>query len=175
MQAEREELARQRHDLEARELEVERITRALNLNAVVDAKAKYAAPVAKNTRTLTQEQAPFKPKRASSQVASQRSLAPTQGRPSGIKVTSTITTKTVKPLPASPQVGTDQDMNAMVQDMIRSSLTQFGVIPKKTPTQLRAQSFTMEPVSPQKVDLSEGEILILNRRVPIQGLLNWTN
>ena len=37
MQAEREEVARQRHDLEASELEVERITRALNLNALRDA------------------------------------------------------------------------------------------------------------------------------------------
>ena len=44
MQAKREELARQRHDLEARELEVERITRALNLNAFRDAEAKSVPP-----------------------------------------------------------------------------------------------------------------------------------
>ena len=59
MQAEREKLARQRHDLEARELEVEWITRALNLNAVIDAKAKSAAPMAESSRTCTQEQAPL--------------------------------------------------------------------------------------------------------------------
>ena len=44
MQAECEELDRQRHDLEARELEVEQLTRALNLNLNVrDALAKFAA------------------------------------------------------------------------------------------------------------------------------------
>ena len=39
MQAKREELARQRHDLQARELEVERRTRDFTLNAVRDAEA----------------------------------------------------------------------------------------------------------------------------------------
>ena len=94
MQAEREELARQRHDLMARVLEVERITRALNLNAVRDAEAKSAANVVECSHPLTQEQATLKPKRASSQVTSQRSLAPTQGH-SGIKVTGTVNIKTV--------------------------------------------------------------------------------
>ena len=41
--------------------------------------------------------------RASSQVASQRSLTPRA--PPGIKATSAVLTKTVKPLPASPQDG----------------------------------------------------------------------
>ena len=41
--------------------------------------------------------------RASSQVASRRSLTP-RGPP-GIKATSAVITKTVKPLPASPQDG----------------------------------------------------------------------
>ena len=40
---------------------------------------------------------------ASSQVASQRSLTPRA--PPGIKVTGAVLTKTVKPLPASPQDG----------------------------------------------------------------------
>ena len=51
-----------------------------------------------------------------------------------------------------------QDTKAMVQDMIRSSLTQFGVIPKETPPQTQAQSITVDLESPQIVELSEGEI-----------------
>ena len=114
---------------------------------------------AESSRLRTQELAPLKAKHASSKVASQRSLAPTQGPPSGIKVTSTVTTKTVKAPPqASPQDGTGQEMKAMVQDMIRSSLTQFWVIPQQTPTQPPIQSITVDPESPQIVDLSEGEI-----------------
>ena len=85
VQAKCEELPRQRHDLEARELKVERRTRVLNggLDAVRDPKVKAAAPVAGSSHLCTQEQAPLKPKCASSQVASQRSLAPTQGPPQG--------------------------------------------------------------------------------------------
>ena len=52
MQAELEELARQRHDLEARELEVERRTRAPNLNVVRDARVMTAAPVAGNGHSI---------------------------------------------------------------------------------------------------------------------------
>ena len=83
MQAEREELAMQHHDLEARELEVEWRTRALNINAVRDSEAKSTAPVADSSCSHTQEQAPLRPKHASSQVASQRSLPLTQGPPQG--------------------------------------------------------------------------------------------
>ena len=68
MQAEREELARYRQDLDCRELEVNQITRALNLNAVRDAEAKSAAPMAGSNCSRTQEQAPLKQKCASSQV-----------------------------------------------------------------------------------------------------------
>ena len=85
MQAKREELAMQCQELEARELEVERRTRALNLNAVRDAENRSAAPSVRSSRThISQEQAPIKPKR--SQVASQRSLPLKQDLPSGIKV-----------------------------------------------------------------------------------------
>ena len=78
--------------------------------------------------------------------------------PSGIKVTSTVTTKTVKAPPqAIPQDGTGQEMKAMVQDMIRSSLTQFWVIPQQTPTQPPIQSITMDPESPQIVEISDSE------------------
>ena len=45
----------------------------------------------------------LKASRASSQVASQRSLTPRP--PPGIKATSAVITTTVKPLPASPQDG----------------------------------------------------------------------
>ena len=81
MQAKREDLGRQCHDLEARELEGKRRTRAVNLDAVRDAKVKAAAPVTGSSHSHTQEQAPLKPKCANSQVSSQRSLAPTQGSP----------------------------------------------------------------------------------------------
>ena len=60
MQAEPEELDRQRHNLEAKELEM---TRALNLDAVRDTKVKAASPVAGSTHSHTWEQAPLKPKR----------------------------------------------------------------------------------------------------------------
>ena len=44
--------------------------------------------------------------------------------------------RTVKPPPARPQKGTNQDVKAMVQDMVKSTLTQLGeVIPQETPTQ----------------------------------------
>ena len=144
--------------MESRELVVERRTRTLNLDAVRDSKVKAAAPVAGSRHSHTLEQPPLKPKRASSQVASPRSLVPTQGPPSGIKVTSTVTTKTVKPPPASPKDGTRQDMKAMVQDMIRSSLTKFGVIPQESPSQPQSQSITVDLESPQIADLSEGDI-----------------
>ena len=71
------ELARQCHDLEARELGVEQRTRALNLNAVRDARVTAAAPVAGSSHSPTWKQAPLKPRHASSQVTSRRSLTPT--------------------------------------------------------------------------------------------------
>ena len=46
MQAEFEELARQRLDLEARELKVQRMTQTRNLNAVRDARVATATSVA---------------------------------------------------------------------------------------------------------------------------------
>ena len=50
-QAEREQLAMQHQELEARELEVERRTRALKLNAVRDAEIKSAAPSVRSSGT----------------------------------------------------------------------------------------------------------------------------
>ena len=99
----------------------------------------------------------MKARRASSQVASQRSLTPSGDPPSGIEVISTGTTKTVMPFPAtSPQDGTSQDVKAMVQDMVKSSLTQLGVIPQDTPTQSQSQYCGSGPS--QIEDISEGEI-----------------
>ena len=113
-QSECEQLAMQHQELEASELEVERRTRALNLNAVRDAEIGSAAP------------------------SSQRSLPLKRGSLRGINVTSTVTTKTVKPLPACPRVeqaktGQAQDLKDMMQHMIKSSLTDFGVIPEADP------------------------------------------
>ena len=51
----------QHQELEPRELEVERRTRAFNLNDVRDAKSRSAAPSARSSRTHnSQEQVPIK-------------------------------------------------------------------------------------------------------------------
>ena len=49
-------------------------------------------------------------------------------------------------------------MKAMMQDMIRSSLTEYVVIPKAGPTQSQSQSIAVDKETPQVVDLSEGEL-----------------
>ena len=51
MQAEFEELARQRQGLEARELEVQQMTRTCNLNAVRDAGVATAASASGSRRS----------------------------------------------------------------------------------------------------------------------------
>ena len=119
-----------------RELLAESRTKALNLNAVRDAETRSAFPSGRSSRTLApQEQALIKPERVSSQATSQRSLSFKKGFFSGIKVTNMVTSKTVKPPPARPRIEQDktgraQKFKAMMQDMIKSSLTEFGVIPK---------------------------------------------
>ena len=60
---------------------VEQRTRALNLNAVRDARVTVAAPVAGSSHSHIREQVPLKPRRASSQFTSQRSLTATQAPP----------------------------------------------------------------------------------------------
>ena len=84
-------------------------------------------------------------------------------------VTRTVTTKIVKPLPAGPQDGTSQDVKAMVQDMVKSSLTQLGIIPRETPTQLQSQSSSVDPESLQLVDTSEEEISNSDQEGPDSG------
>ena len=73
MQAEFEELARQRQDLEAHELEGQRMTQTCNLNAVRDAGVATAASVPGSRHSREKEQAP---RRVSSQIASKRSQTP---------------------------------------------------------------------------------------------------
>ena len=87
-------------------------------------------------------------------------------------VISIVTTKTVKTPPASPQDGAGQDVKAVMQDMIRS-LTEYGVIPKASPTQ--SQYIAVDKETPQVVDISKGELSDCEQEVPVQGLLNWTN
>ena len=45
----------------------------------------------------------------------------------------------------------------MMQGMIRS-LTEYGVIPKASPTQSQSQSVAVDKETPQVIDLSEGEL-----------------
>ena len=66
--------------------------------------------------------------------------------PSGIQVSTGIA-QTVAPCPVSSQDGAKQEVKAMVQDIVKSSLTQLGVIPQDVPTQS------------------------LTRKIPILGLL----
>ena len=132
------------------------MTRTHNLNAVRDARVTKATSVAGSRHSRKKEQAP---RRASSQIASQRSQTPSGAPPSGIEVIGTGITQNVAPPPVSFQDGANQEMKAMVQDMAKSSLTQLGVMPQDTPTQSRAQSSNEDLEPPQIEDISaEGEI-----------------
>ena len=81
LQAEFEELARQHQDLEVQKLEVQHMTRTRNLNAVRDVRVTTATSVAGNRHSHKKEQAP---RRASSQIASQKSQTPSRAQPSGL-------------------------------------------------------------------------------------------
>ena len=69
MQAESEELAMQHQDLVARELEVQRMTRTCNFNAVRAAGVTTTVSVPGSRHSCKKEQAP---RQASSQIASKR-------------------------------------------------------------------------------------------------------
>ena len=58
---------------------------------------------------------------------------------------STGIAQTVAPPPVSSQDGAYQEVKAMVQDIVKSSLTQLGVIPQDAPTQSQAQSSNEDP------------------------------
>ena len=87
-------------------------------------------------------------RRASSQIASERSLTP-----SGIEVI------LWRPPSVSSKDGTSQNVKAMVQDIVKFSLTQLDVIPQKASTQSQAQSDTVDPEPPHIEDISsQGEV-----------------
>ena len=98
-----------------------------------------AASVSGSRRSHKKEEAP---RRASSQIVSQRSLTPSGTPPSGIEG-STGVAQTVAPPPS--QDDANQKVKAMVQDIVKSSLTQLGVIPQETLTQSQAQSSNKDP------------------------------
>ena len=61
--------------------------------------------------------------------------------------------------PTPSQDGASQTMETVMQGLVKSSLTQFGVIPQESPDQSQAQSDTREPEPPQTGDISsEGDI-----------------
>ena len=129
LQAQFEEITRQHQKVQ--ELKVQRMSRTHNLNAVRDARVRSA--------TFGRGSDP----------------RPLRGLPhSGIEVISSIS-QTEAP-PTNSQAGASQYVEAMVQNLVRSSLTQFGVIPKETPNQSQAQSDTIDPETPQVEDISSG-------------------
>ena len=72
-------------------------------------------------------------------------------------------------------------MEALVQDLVKSSLTQLGVIPQETPGQSQAQSDIVEPEPPQVEDIaSEGEVPNSDQEggvldACLQNLSMWTS
>ena len=79
--------------------------------------------------TRGKEQAP---EHASSQLASKQSHTPSGASPSGIEVISTNVSQPMAP-PTLSLDGASQNMETMVQGLVKSSLTQLGVIPQETP------------------------------------------
>ena len=108
------------------------MSRTHNLNAVRDARIRSATSVRGNKHTHGKEQAPGY---ASSQFASQQSQAPLGAPPSGIEVISTVISQIVAPPPASSQDGASQNLECMVQDLVKSSQTQSDTVDLE-PTQI---------------------------------------
>ena len=140
------ELARQRQDLVACELKVQHMTRTCNLITVRAAGVMTTASVPGSRCSRKKEQAP---RRACSQITSKRSQTPSGATPSGIEA-STGVTQTAAPPPVSSHEGASQE----VQDMVKSSLTQLGVIPQETPTQSQVQSSNEDAEPPEIEDIS---------------------
>ena len=90
-------------------------------------------------------------------MASQRSQTPSGAPPSWIELISTCITQNCGAPPASSQDGASQNVEAMAQDIVKSSLTQLGVMPQKTPDQSQAQSDTVDPEPPQVEDFSSDQ------------------
>ena len=124
--------------MEARELEIEHISRSLNLKAVRNARSRPA--ISRGGKSKRREQAP---ESASSHLASQRSQTPLGAPSSGIEGVS----QTVAP-PTPSQDGASQ-----------TTKTQLGVIPQESPVPSQAHSDTREVEPPQIEDISsEGEL-----------------
>ena len=51
----------------------------------------------------------------------------------------------------------------------RSSLTEYGIIPKASPTQYQSQSIAVDTETPQVVELSEGELTESEQEGPDSG------
>ena len=128
LQAHFEELARRNQDMEACELEIQRMSRSLNLKAVKKARAKPTMP--RGSRDKRRVQTPVS---VSTQLAPQRSHTPSGAPPSGIEEVS----QTVVP-PTSSHDGASQDKRTAVQGLVRTSLTQLGVIPQESAEQSQA-------------------------------------
>ena len=112
------------------------------------------------------------PRPASSQIASKRSQNLSGAPPSGIEASTGVTQTAVLP-PVSSQFGASQEVKAMVQDMVKSSLTQLGVTPQETPTQAQVQSLNEDLEPPQIEGISsDGELSHSDRKIPFLGLLN---
>ena len=111
----------------------DRMSRTHNLNAVKDARIRSAASVRGSKHT-----------HGSSQFASQQSQAPLGAPPSRIEVISTGISQTVAPPPASSQDRASQNVEGMVQDLVRSS-------------QKKSDTMDLEPTQIEDIS-SEGEI-----------------
>ena len=101
-----------------------------------------------------------------------------------IKSSSTVITKTVKLPPTSPKheqyrpkpaldlASFKMDLKAMMQDMIKSSLTEFGVIPKANPPQSESQFISVDKETSQIPEPLEGEHSVQSRKARTPGLRN---
>ena len=72
--------------------------------------------------------------------------------------------------PVSSQDGTSQEVKAMVQDMVKSSLKQLGVTLQETPTQAQVQSLNEDLEPPQIEGISsDGELSHSDQEDPLSG------
>ena len=79
-------------------------------------------------------------------------------------------TQTVAPPPVSSLDGASQEVKVMAQNIVKSSLTQLGVIPQDTNTQSQAQSSNDDPEPPRIENFSsEGQISDSDQEDPHSG------
>ena len=104
---------------------MQRMSQTFNLNAVRDARVRSATSVRGSKHTHGKEQAP---ECASYQLASLQSQTPLVAPPSWVEVVSTGFSQTEAP-PTPSQDGASQNMETVMQGLVKSSLTQLGVIP----------------------------------------------